>query len=129
MDEADQEQLIHETAKNVLEKDCGKGAGGHRRWAEDILDPPLDPAAKLLNLVRRYCDVTVGIGERSYRRPSRRNANPRMALPSNVAPLPRITAIVDTSGSMRADDLGLALGMIRKVLNSFRIRDGRFYIS
>ena len=108
----------------MLEKDRGKGAGGHRRWAEDILNPPVDPAAKLLNLVRRYCDVTVGIGERSYRRPSRRNGNPRMALPSNVAPLPRITVIVDTSGSMDADDLGLGLGMIRKVLNSFRIRDG-----
>ena len=45
-------------------------------------------------------------------------------MPSNVAPLPRITVIVDTSGSMSQDDLGLALGMIRKVLNSFRIRDG-----
>ena len=86
--------------------------------------PPVDPAAKLLNLVRRYCDVTVGMGDRSYRRPSRRNGNPNMAMPSNVAPLPRITVIVDTSGSMSQDDLGLALGMIRKVLNSFRIRDG-----
>jgi predicted metal-dependent peptidase len=123
LDEADQEQLIHVAAKNALEG-AGKGAGGHRRWAEDILDPPLDPAAKLLHLVRRYCDVTVGIGERSYRRPSRRGGDPRMALPSNVAPLPRLTCIVDTSGSVSAEDLGLALGMIRKVLNSFRIRDG-----
>ncbi len=31
---------------------------------------------------------------------------------------------MDTSGSMSEEDLGLALGMIRKVLNSFRIRDG-----
>ena len=63
LDEADQEQLVRVSAKNAL-KDCGKGAGGHRRWAETILDPPVDPAAKLLNLVRRYCDTTVGIGER-----------------------------------------------------------------
>jgi len=124
LDEADQEQLVHVTAKNALAKDCGKGAGGHRRWAETILDPPVDPAARLLNMVRRCCDVTVGVGDRSYRRPSRRNGNPNMAMPSNVAPLPRITVIVDTSGSMSQDDLGLALGMIRKVLNSFRIRDG-----
>ena len=47
-----------------------------------------------------------------------------MALPSNVAPFPRITVIVDTSGSMGRNDLGLALGTIRKVVHSFRIRDG-----
>ncbi|MBC8357003.1 MAG: hypothetical protein H8E66_33950 [Planctomycetes bacterium] len=124
LDEADQEQLIHVTAKNVLEREHGEESASHRRWANDILNPPIDPAARLLSLVRRYCDLTFGIGERSYRRPSRRNSNPRMALPSNVAPLPRITVIVDTSGSMSAEDLGLSLGMVRKVLNSFRIRDG-----
>jgi hypothetical protein len=37
LDEADQEQLVHVTAKNVLERECGKGTGGHRRWAEDNL--------------------------------------------------------------------------------------------
>ena len=124
LDEADQEQLIHTTAQNVVERSRGQGAGNHRRWAEQILDPPIDPASKLLNLVRRCCDVTVGFGERSYRRPSRRNSNPRMGLPSNVAPLPRITVIIDTSGSMGSSELGLALGMVRKVLQSFRIRDG-----
>lgn len=124
LDEADQEQLVHVTANNVLEREHGQESATHRRWAKDILNPPIDPAARLLNLVRRYCDLTFGIGERSYRRPSRRNGNPRMVLPSNVAPLPRITVIVDTSGSMDAEDLGLSLGLIRKVLNSFRIRDG-----
>ena len=124
LEEADQDQLVHVTAKNVLEREHGDESASHRLWAKDILNPPIDPAAKLLNLVRRYCDLTFGIGERSYRRPSRRNSNPRMALPSNVAPLPRITVIVDTSGSMDARDLGLSLGMIRKVLSSFRIRDG-----
>ena len=122
LDEADQEQLIHTTAQNVAAR--GHGSGGHRRWAEQILDPPIDPATKLLNHVRRCCDVTIGFGERSYRRPSRRNGNPRMALPSNVAPLPRITVIIDTSGSMGQRQLGLALGTVRKVLQSFRIRDG-----
>jgi predicted metal-dependent peptidase len=124
LDEADQEQLIHVTAKNVMEREHSQESARHRRWATDILNPPIDPAARLLNLVRRYCDLTFGIGERSYRRPSRRNGNPRMVLPSNVAPLPRITVIVDTSGSMDEQDLGLSLGLIRKVLNSFRIRDG-----
>ncbi|MCO6458595.1 MAG: hypothetical protein J5I93_25085 [Pirellulaceae bacterium] len=123
LDKADAEQVIHATARNV-EKGVGSGSAGHKLWADEILNPPVDPAAKLLSLVRKYADLTAGIGERSYRRPSRRNGNPRMCLPGNVAPVPRITVIVDTSGSMGADDLGLALGMIRKVLNSFRIRDG-----
>jgi hypothetical protein len=39
LDEADQEQLVRVAAKNVLDKGCGNGAGGHRRWAEDICKP------------------------------------------------------------------------------------------
>jgi predicted metal-dependent peptidase len=123
LDEADQEALIHATAKNVLEKSMGKGSAGHRLWAQDILQPPIDPAAKLLNVIRRYCDVTIGTGERSYRRPGRRSS-PDILLPSTVGPLPRITVIIDTSGSMARTDLALALGLIQKVLNAFRIRDG-----
>lgn len=123
LDDADADQIIHVTARNV-EKGVGSGSGGHKLWADQILNPPVDPAARLLSLVRKYADMTAGLGERSYRRPSRRNGDPRMSLPGNVAPVPRITVIVDTSGSMGADDLGLALGMIRRVLNSFRIRDG-----
>ena len=89
LEETDQEQLIHVTAKNVLERERGQESASHRRWAKNILNPPLDPAAKLLNLVRRYCDLTVGTGERTYRRPSRRNGDARLVLPSHASPLPR----------------------------------------
>lgn len=64
LDEADQDQLIHVTAKHAMQA-AGHGTAGHRRWAEDILNPPVDPAARLLSLVRRSCDLTVGVGERS----------------------------------------------------------------
>lgn len=122
LDESDEEQVIRRTARAAIER--GTSPGSAKRWAEGVLDPPMDPAAKLLSLVRRYCDHTVGVGERSFRRPSRRSPDRRMCLPSNVAPMPRITLIVDTSGSMDARALGVSLGMIRKVIQSFRIRDG-----
>src|SRR6185436_7669392 len=65
-----------------------------------------------------------GQGDYSYRRPNRRNPNRDILRPSAVQPIPRITVIVDSSGSMDQRDLGLSLGLIGKVLNGFRIRDG-----
>jgi predicted metal-dependent peptidase len=47
-----------------------------------------------------------------------------MVLPSSVQPIPRVTVIVDTSGSVDQRDLGLSLDLIGNVLNGFRIRDG-----
>jgi predicted metal-dependent peptidase len=38
--------------------------------------------------------------------------------------MPRIAVFVDTSGSMEDDDFGLALGMINKIIGSFRLNDG-----
>lgn len=122
LDDADSEQVIRVTAERV--KECGSGSPGASRWADSILNPPVDPTVKLRQLVRKYSDMASGIGERSYRRPSRRNSDPRMCLPGNVSPVPRITVIVDTSGSMDDKQLGIALGVIRSVLDGFRIRDG-----
>ena len=39
-------------------------------------------------------------------------------LPAHVKPLPRITVIIDTSGSMEKSDLALALGVIGNALRS-----------
>ena len=39
-------------------------------------------------------------------------------LPAHVKPIPRVTVIVDTSGSMEQSDLALALGVIGNALRS-----------
>ena len=39
-------------------------------------------------------------------------------LPAHVKPIPRVTVIVDTSGSMEPSDLALALGVIGNALRS-----------
>jgi hypothetical protein len=118
------DMLIREVAEKIAEKSQGKGRGGMRGWANDVLSPRVDPKAKLLRAVRKAVEYASGAGDFSYRRPNRRNPRPDMVLPSSVQPIPRVTVIVDTSGSMDQRDLGLSLGLIGKVLNGFRIRDG-----
>lgn len=124
MSEIEAECLIHQTAERILEKDGGQGAGAWQQVAKDILDPRVDPATIVMREVRKAVEFTSGQGDYSYRRPSRRWPCRDILRPSNVQPIPRITVIVDTSGSMDQRDLGLCLGMIAKVLHSFRIRDG-----
>lgn len=124
MSEIEAECLIHQTAERILEKDHGQGAGAWQQVAKDILDPRVDPATIVMREVRKAVEFTSGQGDYSYRRPSRRWPCRDILRPSNVQPIPRITVIVDTSGSMDQRDLGLCLGMIAKVLHSFRIRDG-----
>lgn len=124
MSEIEAECLIHKTAERILEKDNGQGSGAWQQVAKDILDPRVDPATIVMREVRKAVEFTSGQGDYSYRRPSRRWPCRDILRPSNVQPIPRITVIVDTSGSMDQRDLGLCLGMIAKVLHSFRIRDG-----
>src|SRR5581483_4950470 len=100
MSEPEQEQIIHEVAKKIEARGCGTGSSGMRGWANEVLNPKIDPRAKLLRAVRRACEHTIGVGEYTYRRPNRRNANPDVVRPSNVQPVPRITVVIDTSGSM-----------------------------
>jgi predicted metal-dependent peptidase len=94
-----------------------------KRWAEEVLNPAIDPAALLRHLVKQAVYLTSGFGERSYRRPSRRDYGP-VVMPCNQAPVPKIAIIVDTSGSMDDGQLGLALGLIGRVVESYRITDG-----
>jgi predicted metal-dependent peptidase len=108
----------------MLDKSCGEVGGAMQRWAEQSLRPRIDPRTALLRLVRGTVEQTTGDGDYSYRRPNRRNPHADMILPGRVLPVPRITVIVDTSGSMSERDLGLCVGLIAKVVNSLRIRDG-----
>lgn len=124
LEQHEAERIVQAVAKRIESSTRGRGKGGFAGWACEILNPKVDPRAKLLKAVRRAVEFTTGTGEYSYRRPSRRNPRPDMCLPSGVQPVPRITVVVDTSGSMGDRDTGLSLGLVAKVLNGFRIRDG-----
>jgi predicted metal-dependent peptidase len=61
---------------------------------------------------------TSGFGNFTYRKPNRRQPQGGALLPAHVKPVPRVTVIADTSGSMEKSDLTLALGVIANVLKS-----------
>ncbi|GAA2210994.1 VWA-like domain-containing protein [Nonomuraea monospora] len=97
----------------------GTAPGGWRRWAEATLRPEVDWRATLARLVRRGLAQAAGRVDYSYRRPSRRAAAvPSIVLPALVRPLPRVTVLVDTSGSVTRPALEQALAELDGVLRA-----------
>ncbi|WP_078944625.1 vWA domain-containing protein [Streptomyces flavochromogenes] len=88
----------------------GSAPKGWKRWAEEVFHPP-QPWRDLLGAAVRSAASASGAGEDySYGRPSRRSAGlPGAVLPSLRRRPPRVTVIVDTSGSVSDAELGGAL--------------------
>lgn len=88
----------------------GSAPKGWQRWAEEAFHPP-QPWRELLGAALRSAVTASGAGEDySYGRPSRRSAGvPRAVLPSLRRIPPRVSVIIDTSGSVSDSELGSAL--------------------
>lgn len=120
--EHDQNLVEAAVAKAIeqYQEQRGRGSvpGGLARQAADLLHPKVDPARELLAKVKYAVGCTSGFGDFSYRKPNRRQPQGGALLPAHVKPIPRVTLIVDTSGSMEQSDLALALGVIGNALRS-----------
>ncbi|QIS21114.1 vWA domain-containing protein [Nocardia terpenica] len=88
----------------------GDTPGGWRRWAEEALHPP-QPWRDLLGAAIRSAVSAPGVGEDyTYGRPARRSAGlPGVVLPSLRRTPPRVSVVIDTSGSVSDAELGSAL--------------------
>ncbi|MFE7380292.1 VWA-like domain-containing protein [Streptomyces zhihengii] len=88
----------------------GTGSRQWRRWAEEAFHPP-QPWRDLLGAALRSAASASGAGEDyTYGRPSRRSAAvPGAVLPALRRRPPRVTVVVDTSGSVSDTELGSAL--------------------
>jgi predicted metal-dependent peptidase len=120
--EHDQNLVEAAVAKAIeqYQEQRGRGCvpGGLARAAAELLHPKVDPARELLAKVRYAVGCTSGFGDFTYRKPNRRQPQGGALLPAHVKPIPRVTVIVDTSGSMEQSDLALALGVIGNALRS-----------
>ncbi|MGW0769929.1 vWA domain-containing protein [Streptomyces sp. NPDC002676] len=88
----------------------GDAPKGWRRWAEEVFHPPL-PWRELLGAAIRSAVSGPGAGDDyTYGRPSRRAAGmPGVVLPSLRRKPPRVSVVIDTSGSVSDTELGGAL--------------------
>ncbi|MFB7667098.1 VWA-like domain-containing protein [Kitasatospora sp. NPDC056138] len=88
----------------------GSTPQGWRRWAEEAFHPP-QPWRELLGAAVRSATSGAGAGEDyTFGRPSRRSAGvPGALLPSLRRRPPRVSVVIDTSGSVSDAELGSAL--------------------
>lgn len=79
------------------------------RWADELLGPTVDWRRELHQLVSRHLSLAAGVRDYSYSHPARRKV-PSFVLPGMVGPAtPTIAAVVDTSGSMSADEIAACM--------------------
>jgi predicted metal-dependent peptidase len=102
----------------------GQVPGGWRQWVELVLHAKKDWRKILRN--RMSVAIAIGMGARvdySYRRPNRRQAvyAPVITPTFSGDQSARVACVVDTSGSMGADELASALGQVFEVLKAFHL--------
>ncbi|MFI8523183.1 VWA-like domain-containing protein [Promicromonospora sukumoe] len=97
----------------------GDAPDGWRRWANDVVHPP-QPWRDLLGAAIRSAVTSNGVGDsHTYGRPGRRSASlPGVILPSLRRRPPRVSVVIDTSGSVSDDELGSALLEVAAILKA-----------
>src|SRR6476659_8282173 len=119
--EGEADIIRRQSAKDISDhvKSRGSVPAGLKRWADEVLDATVPWEQELAALVRNTYAQARGKSDYSYRRPSfRRSGNNGFVLPSLVKPVPAISFIVDTSGSMGDKELAEGLAEISGVLKS-----------
>lgn len=110
--------------KHVEQHGAGSVPGGWKVWSDQQLTPPkIRWQDKLRAAVRTGVARVRGMIDFHYARPSRRQwavgyGKGKPIFPSMFAPLPRVGAFVDTSGSMGPEDLQEAMSEMQGVLKS-----------
>lgn len=112
--ESDRKNIQRQTAeaiKNHAKQARGDTPGGWLRWAESKLKPPeIAWQDELQYVAMTALEYTSGMVERTYRKPSRRQAvwgygHDSPIMPGWHAPRPVIVVVIDTSGSMGDEEL------------------------
>lgn len=113
------ELLRRQVAQDVIahSKQAGTVPAGLLRWAAETLSPKVDWRRLLAAELRRAVREVSGAVDYSYRKPSRRSAiTGDVVLPALRRPVPEVAVVCDTSGSMTAELLAMALTEVEGLL-------------
>ena len=123
--------IRRQTAHAIRQQARSRGSvpAGWRRWADEVLEPTIDWRQTLTGTVREAAAWSTGAVDYTYRRPSRRGAAlPTVVLPSLRRPVPRVAIVIDTSGSMSAEDLAVVLAEVDGVLRAVGVGGNRVQV-
>ena len=114
--EAKGEMVRRQVAKDI-ERHPGSVPGGLARWANEHLNPIVDWQTKLSSAIRGQISKAAGMVDYTYSQRSRRSALfGDFIMPRMVKPIPDVSVLIDTSGSMNDDDLGRAMAETQSIL-------------
>lgn len=124
--EFEQDLLARKVAQAIEQHQKARGniPGCWARYAQNMLKPKHDPCRELEAVVKHSIDATYGFGNHTWRKLNRRIPAGCGPLPAHIKPIPRVTVLVDTSGSMDQNDLAMAMGIIGEVLKGLPTREG-----
>ena len=115
------QSIREEVARDTLRHANSRGSvPAHLiEWSQQVLKPRPVPWDRVLDgLVRNALQLSRGYRYYTYLRPSRRGGGGEVILASLRSPVPKITLVGDTSGSMSGDQLALIRGTISDVCAS-----------
>ncbi|MGH3171769.1 MAG: VWA-like domain-containing protein, partial [Trebonia sp.] len=125
LDQWQADLLRRQVAQDVTRagREPGTVPAGLLRWAREVLSPRVDWRRLLAAELRRAVADVAGAVDYSYRRPSRRaHAVPDVVLPALRRPVPEVAVVCDTSGSMSAELLAMALAEVEGLLQGLGLR-------
>jgi predicted metal-dependent peptidase len=105
----------------------GRAPKGWRRWADGHSEAAQDWRVLLSGAFRSALAVAGGATDYTYQRPGRRTPSlgGQVVLPSLRRPLPRVSVIVDTSGSVSDEELGNALSEVAEIAKAVGLAGNR----
>lgn len=114
--EASTDRLVRATAQDMAQRAAGTIGHYLSRAVESILRPKWNPRQLLWTKMRRAVTRVQGYSDYTWSRPARNGAGIPCRMPDWFAEPPKPLVVIDTSGSMDQEDLGLALGVVKDVL-------------
>lgn len=110
--------VIRQQVAEAIASAPGKLPGGLERWAKQWVKPVVPWRQVLRGAVRNAVRMAQGSTDYTYQRVNRRSATLGVVLPALVKYTPNVALVLDTSGSMREDDLAHAIAEVSGVLRA-----------